>query len=57
MPWTNDIPDELRERLEPVLSQRRVGAAEVWGTLKEFLEEIGVEPPAVPNVNQPESQR
>jgi len=45
MPWTNDIPDDLRMRLEPVLSQRGVGAPEVWATLKEFLEKVGAQPP------------
>jgi hypothetical protein len=46
MDWPNNIPSDLRPRLEATLSQRGVGAAEVWGELVAWLRQHQVQPPA-----------
>ncbi|SDY54628.1 hypothetical protein [Citreimonas salinaria] len=45
MPWPNSIPPDLRHRLENVLSRRDRGAPELWGEIREWLAEHGVEAP------------
>jgi len=42
--WPNEVPLDLRRRLDEVLSLRGVGPAEVWGVVKEWLEAQRVEP-------------
>lgn len=44
--WPNTIPEDLRRRLNQTLSQRHVGAAEVWGDVVDWLRLHGVQPPA-----------
>jgi hypothetical protein len=45
MPWPHSIPAGLRNRLAEVLSFRNHGPAEVWGAVRDWLEENGVEMP------------
>lgn len=45
MPWSYTIPAGLRRRLDAVLSQRNVGSAEIWGEIRDWLVENGVEMP------------
>lgn len=45
MSWSYNIPAGLRRRLDAVLSQRNVGAAEIWGEIRDWLVEQGVEKP------------
>lgn len=45
MPWPYTIPADLRPRLDQVLSKRNVGAAEVWGELRDWLEAHGIDMP------------
>jgi hypothetical protein len=45
MPWPYTIPPDLRTLLDQVLSKRNVGAAEVWGEVRDWLEAHGVEMP------------
>jgi hypothetical protein len=45
MTWPNNIPPDLRRLLESVLSYRSVGAAEVWGEVRNWLIKHGVEAP------------
>ncbi len=39
------MPAGLRHRLDAVLSQRSFGPAEVWGEIRDWLVENGVEMP------------
>lgn len=48
MAWPNTIPEDLRRILTGTLATRSVGAAEVWGDLRDWLIRHGVEPPAHP---------
>lgn len=45
MPWPNTIPADLRPRLDAALSRRSVGAAELWGEVRDWLIKHGVEAP------------
>ena len=45
MSWPHSIPAGLRRRIETVLGQRSHGAAEIWGEIRDWLEEQGVEMP------------
>lgn len=45
MPWPHSIPAGLRRRIENVLGQRNHGAAEIWGEIRDWLEEKGVDVP------------
>lgn len=45
MPWPHTIPEGLRNRLAEVLSFRNHGPAEVWGAVRDWLVENGVEMP------------
>jgi hypothetical protein len=45
MTWPYSVPTDLRRRLDGVLSQRSRGAAEVWGEVRDWLVEQGVEMP------------
>lgn len=45
MTWPHSIPAGLRRRLDRVLSQRHHGAAEIWGEVRDWLVEAGVERP------------
>lgn len=46
--WPHTLPPDLRRRLEVVLSQRSHGPAEIWGEVRDWLVEHGVEAPALP---------
>lgn len=48
MKWPSNIPPDLRDRLDSVMDTRSYGAADIWGTLKEWLENHGIEPVALP---------
>ena len=41
--WPNEVPPDLRYRLESVLSFRSFGPADVWGVVREWLEAQEVE--------------
>jgi hypothetical protein len=43
MPWPYSIPAGLRRRIDSVLGQRSHGAAEIWGDVRDWLEENSVE--------------
>lgn len=45
MSWPHDLPPDIHRRLETVLGFRSFGAADVWGVVREWLEEIRAEPP------------
>lgn len=45
MRWPFSIPADLRRRLAGVLSTRHCGPPEVWGEVRDWLEENGVEMP------------
>ena len=45
MPWPNTIPADLRRHLDAVLSQRSVGAPDIWGEVRDWLIKHGVEAP------------
>jgi len=45
MSWPYSIPAGLRRRIENVLGQRSYGAAEIWGEIRDWLVENGVEKP------------
>lgn len=53
MPWPYSIPVGLRRRIDSVLGQRSHGAAEIWGEVRDWLEENGVEMPAGIEVERP----
>lgn len=46
--WPNNIPADLRRRLDATLSQRSVNAATVWGDVVDWLRKHEVEPPDHP---------
>lgn len=46
-------PAGLRRRIESVLSRRSHGAAEIWGEVRDWLEEHGGEIPDSVRVEQP----
>lgn len=45
MSWPHSIPAGLRKRIDSVLGLRNHGAAEIWGEVRDWLEEQGVEMP------------
>ncbi len=45
MSWPHSIPAGLRRRIDSVLGQRTHGAAEIWGEVRDWLEEHGAEVP------------
>jgi hypothetical protein len=45
MAWPYSIRAGLRRRIDSVLGQRSHGAAEIWGEVRDWLEENGVEMP------------
>jgi hypothetical protein len=45
MSWPHSIPAGLRKRIDSVLGQRSHGAADIWGEVRDWLEEQGVEMP------------
>jgi hypothetical protein len=45
MSWPHDLPPDLRRRLETVLGYRSFGPADVWGVVRDWLEEVGAAPP------------
>jgi hypothetical protein len=51
--WPYSIPPDLRPRLDQVLSKRNVGAPEVWGEVRDWLEATGVEVPDAITVAPP----
>ena len=53
MPWPHSIPAGLRRRINGVLGLRNHGAAEIWGEIRDWLEENGVEMPEGINVEPP----
>lgn len=53
MPWPYSVPAGLRRRIESVLGQRSYGAAEIWGEIRDWLEENGVEMPKGIKLEQP----
>lgn len=53
MPWPHSIPAGLRNRLAEVLSFRNHGPAEIWGVVRDWMEENGVEMPEGITVEQP----
>lgn len=42
MRWPFSIPADLRNRLAGVLSTRHCGPPEIWGEIRDWLEEKGV---------------
>ena len=48
MQWPSNIPPDLRRQLESVMDARSYGAADIWGAVKEWLENHGVEPVELP---------
>jgi hypothetical protein len=38
MQWPSNIPPDLRDRLDSVMDARSYGAADIWGAVKEWLE-------------------
>lgn len=52
MSWPHSIPAGLRRRIDSVLGQRSHGAAEIWGEVRDWLEENGVEMPEGIEVEQ-----
>lgn len=44
-PWPNDLPPDLRKRLDRAMAMRSFGAADLWGEIKEWLEGHQIEPP------------
>ena len=54
MQWPNDIPPDLRRRLECVLGQRSFGPADVWGEVRDWLIEHDVQPVALPEDKRPD---
>lgn len=53
MSWPYSIPTDLRFRLEQELSKRNVGAPEVWGEVRDWLDANDVEVPERDNVAPP----
>lgn len=53
MSWPHSIPAGLRRRIDRVLGQRSHGAAEIWGEVRDWLEERGVEMPDSVTVEPP----
>lgn len=53
MSWPYSIPAGLRRRIETVLGQRSHGAAEIWGEIRDWLEEQGLEKPDSIDVEPP----
>jgi hypothetical protein len=49
MRWPSTPPDDLRYRLEQVLSWRSFGPVEVYAVFAEWCEQHGVEPPEAPS--------
>ncbi len=47
------IPSGLRRRIDRVLGLRNHGAAEIWGEVRDWLEEHGVEKPDSVQVETP----
>jgi hypothetical protein len=45
MRWPFSIPADLRNRLAGVLSTRHCGPPEVWGEIRDWLEEKGAQVP------------
>lgn len=45
MTWPHSIPAGLRRRIDSVLGQRSHGAADIWGEVRDWLVEHGVEMP------------
>lgn len=43
--WPYSVPQDLRRRLDAVLSTRHAGAPEVWGELRDWLEAKGAQVP------------
>lgn len=54
-PWPNDLPPDLRKRLDGVLKYRSFGSADLWGEIKEWLEGHGLEPPETLPSPRPEN--
>jgi hypothetical protein len=46
--WPNNIPADLRRRLDSTLSLRNVDAATVWGDVVDWLRLHHVDPPDHP---------
>lgn len=40
-PWPYSIPADLRRRFDSALGQRSHGAAEIWGVIRDWVEENG----------------
>lgn len=53
MRWPFSIPADLRNRLAGVLSTRQCGPPEVWGEIRDWLEEKGVQMPEGIEVEKP----
>lgn len=43
--WPNNIPHDLRTRLEGVMGHRSYGPADIWGEVKDWLEKHHVRAP------------
>lgn len=56
-PWPNDIPPDLRKRLDRVLSYRSWGAADLWGEVREWLADHALEPPETLPHHVPEGDK
>lgn len=56
MPWPRSIPEDLRRRLEGVMGYRSFGPAEIWDTLREWLESEGIDPPFKPPLKPPSNE-
>lgn len=53
MSWPHSIPAGLRKRFDSVLGLRNHGAAEIWGEIRNWQEEHGVEKPDSVQVEAP----
>lgn len=53
MSWPYSSPAGLRRRIDTVLGQCSHGAAEIWGEIRDWLVERGVEMPDTIEVERP----
>ena len=53
MSWPYSIPAGLRNRINRVLGGRNHGAPEIWGEVRDWLVEHGVEKPPSVTIEKP----
>jgi hypothetical protein len=46
--WPREVPEELGKRLTETLSMRSIGAADIWGTVYEWLVSTNSVPGNIP---------